>query len=170
MVQASNDTIGIGWRVFQAAALLVAVSWLFSYGVFGDPIGRIAAEWGATVWLLSPIISVFIILMAVAPEKLAFVNESSLAAYAARTVLLALAVLWMVNVFVGTPMITRLFAEPLAASQVLPVAGGVVLHVVFQHWFQSLAAIAFALAPERFRTITESPTPAGVQFAVINRG
>jgi hypothetical protein len=49
----------------------------------------------------------------------------------------------------------------------IPFAGGVFLHVVFQHWFQAIAAIAVALVPQQFDTLTESPTPAGVQCALV---
>lgn len=41
------------------------------------------------------------------------------------------------------------------------------LHVVFQHWFQGLVAVTIALVPEQFATLTESPTPAGIQCAVV---
>jgi hypothetical protein len=44
----------------------------------------------------------------------------------------------------------------------------VFLHVVFQHWFQAIAALGFALVPQQFGTLTGSQTPAGVQCALVN--
>lgn len=167
MSERDANRIGLGWRLFQIVALISAVSWLFSYLLFGDPLGRLEPAWGSIVWVLSPIISIFIIGIAVAPERLSFLQQSDAKGIAARSVLLLVAGLWMVNVFVGTPMVDKLFAEPLAASRVIPAFGGVFLHVVFQHWFQALAAITLALVPEQFSTITDSPTPAGVQCAVV---
>lgn len=166
MSTSQPGSIGPGWRLFQVVALISAVSWLFSY-LLGDPLSRLEPAWGSIVWVLSPIISIFIIGIAVAPEKLSFMKEGSAAGLVARGLLLIVAGLWMVNVFVGTPMVDKLFTEPLAASRMIPAFAGVFLHVVFQHWFQSLAAVALALVPEQFSTITDSPTPAGVQCAVV---
>lgn len=168
MSRERRNDIGPGWRAFQVVALLSAVSWLFSYTLFGDPLGRIEPAWGSIVWVLSPIISIFIIGIAVAPEKLAFMKEGNWMGYGARVLLFVISALWMVNVFVGTPMVDKLFATPLDQSRMIPFFGGVFLHVIFQHWFQTLAGIALALVPERFSTITESPTPAGVQCAVVD--
>ena len=162
-----SERIGPGWRLFQIVALISAVSWLFSYLVFGNPLGRIEPAWGSIVWVLSPIISIFIIGIAVAPERLSFLQDTDAKGLVGRGVLLFVAGLWIVNVFIATPMVTKLFTEPLAASRVIPAFGGVFLHVVFQHWFQSLAAITLALVPEKFSTITDSSTPAGVQCAVV---
>lgn len=168
MSQERRNDIGPGWRVFQVLALVSAVSWLFSYTLYGDPLGRLAPEWGSIVWVLSPIISIFIVGIAVAPERLSFMTERRWTGYAARAVLLVVSALWMVNVFVGTPMVDKLFTVPLEPSGMIPLYGGVFLHVVFQHWFQTLAGIVLALVPGQFATITESPTPAGVQCAVVD--
>lgn len=163
----TSERIGSGWRLFQIVALISAVSWLFSYLVFGNPLDRIEPAWGSIVWVFSSIISIFIVGIAVAPERLSFLQKTDAKSLVARGILLLVAGLWMVNVFISTPMVDKLFAEPLAASRVIPAFGGVFLHVVFQHWFQSLAAITLALVPEKFSTITNSPTPAGVQCAVV---
>lgn len=165
MSTSTPRSIGPGWRLFQVLALVSAVSWLFSYLLFGNPLSRIEPAWGSIVWVSSPIISIFIIGIAVAPEKLAFLKKADGAGLAARGLLLLVAGLWIVNVFVATPMVTKLFADPLGASKMIPTFGGVFLHVVYQHWFQSIAALA--LAPETFSTITDSSTPAGVQCAVV---
>ena len=162
-----NQRIGPGWRVIQLVALVIAVSWLYSkFIVMGVEIPD--AQWGRIVSFLSPIISLYIIGIALVPEKMSFMQESNWKGYLGRGLLGVLSVLWMVNVFIGTPMVDKLFAEPLAASGALPVFGGVALHVVFQHWLQTLAGLAMALVPQQFSTLTESPTPAGVQCAVVD--
>ena len=162
-----SQRIGPGWRVIQLVALVVAVSWLYSkFVILG--VGIPDAQWGAIVGVLSPIISLYIIGIALVPEKMSFMQESNWKGYLGRGLLGVLSVLWMVNVFIGTPMVDKLFTEPLSASGALPVFGGVALHVVFQHWLQTLAGLAMALVPQQFSTLTESPTPAGVQCAVVD--
>lgn len=161
-----HQSIGPGWRVFQAVALVVAVSWLFSYFViFGPSVPEL--QWGDIVGFLSPIISLYIIGIAVVPEKMSFMQERNWKGWAGRGLLGVLSVLWMINVFIGTPMVNKLFTIPLEPSGSLPIFAGVFLHVVFQHWFQTLAGLAMALIPQQFATLTESPTPAGVQCAVV---
>lgn len=168
--------ISTGWRVFQVVALLTALSWLMSYALFVTPFGWVGPmfggelpAWGDVVFDLSPIVSIFVIALAVFPERLSFLTEGSgWTTTVARAVLLILPALWMVNVFVGTPMVDKLITVPLQPSRMIPTFGGVFLHVVFQHWFQSIAAIVLALAPQQFSTLTESPTPAGVQCAVVD--
>lgn len=162
-----NRSIGPGWRVFQLVALVVAVSWLFSYFVVSTP-SLPDPEWGSVVGFLSPIIAIFIIGIAVVPEKLSFMQENNWKGLSARALLGVLSVLWMINVFIGTPMVDKLFTIPLQESGNLPIYGGVFLHVVFQHWFQTLAGLAMALVPKQFAALTESPTPAGVQCAVVD--
>ena len=162
-----SQRIGPGWRVFQLIALVVAVSWLYSQFVeFGVQIPD--AQWGAVVIFLSPIISLYIIGIALVPERMSFMQEANWKGYLGRGLLGVLSVLWMVNVFIGGQMVDRLFTMPLAASKALPFFGGVLLHVVFQHWFQTLAGLAMALVPQQFSALTESPTPAGVQCAVVD--
>ena len=105
------------------------------------------------------------------PERLSFLTRGDdWTSTATRAILFALPVLWMVNVFIGprSVMIDKLIAQPMNPSKMIPFYGGVFLHVVMQHWFQSLAAIVLALVPERFATLTESPTPAGVQCAIVD--
>jgi hypothetical protein len=170
------NTIGTGWRIFQVLALLTALSWLGSFLLFSEPYGWVAGlfagelpEWGTLVFDLSPIVSIILILLAVAPGQLRFMEGDDWKAYLVRAVVLVLPALWMLNVFVGPRqvMIDKLIATPLDPSNMIPLWGGVFLHVVMQHWFQSIAAIAFALVPEQFDTLVESPTPAGVQCAVV---
>lgn len=176
-----TGTIGTGWRVFQVVALLTALSWLASYFLFTTPgawinpllsgeIGFLEA-WGSIVFDLSPILSIVIIGLAVFPERLSFLTSGDdWKTTATRVILVVLPALWMINVFIGprSVMIDKLIATPLDPSGMIPFFGGVFLHVVFQHWFQSVAAIVLALVPEQFSTLTESPTPAGVQCAVVD--
>jgi len=166
-MSSQSQSIGPGWRVFQLVALVVAVSWLYSKFVVSG-VGIPDAQWGAIVSFLSPIISLYIIGIALVPEKMSFMQESNWKGYLGRGLLGVLSVLWMVNVFIGTPMVNKLFTIPFSASGAIPFAGGVFLHVVFQHWFQTLAGLAMALVPKQFGTLTESPAPAGVQCAVVD--
>ncbi|MFT4922842.1 MAG: hypothetical protein ACI8XM_002061 [Haloarculaceae archaeon] len=170
---ASGD-ISIGWRVFQLLGLLTALSWLASYILFASPfqwVGPLFAgtlpEWGAVVFDFSPIVSLIVILLAIAPDRLRFADGGTTLAYAARAIIFIVPALWMVNVFIGTPMVNKLIAEPLNASRMIPMFSGVFLHVVFQHWFQAIAAIGFALVPNQFGSLTDSASPAGVQCAVV---
>ena len=166
-MSSQSQSIGPGWRVFQLVALVVAVSWLYSKFVVSG-VGIPDAQWGAIVSFLSPIISLYIIGIALVPEKMSFMQESNWKGYLGRGLLGVLSVLWMLNVFIGTPMVNKLFTVPFSASGAIPFAGGVFLHVVFQHWLQTLAGLAMALVPQQFSTLTESPTPAGVQCAVVD--
>jgi len=166
-MSSQSQSIGAGWRIFQLVALVVAVSWLYStFVVFGVEIPE--AQWGDVVGFLSPIISVFIIGIALVPEKMSFMQDANVTGYASRGLLGVLSVLWMVNVFIGTPMVNKLFTIPFSESGAIPFAGGVFLHVVFQHWFQTLAGLAMALVPKQFSALTNSATPAGVQCAVVD--
>lgn len=171
-----SNGISIGWRVFQVLALLSALAWLASYVLFVEPfswvgplLGGEPPEWGAVVFDFSPVVSVIVILLAVAPDRLRFMMGDDWTAYATRAIVLLLPALWMINVFVGPKslMIDKLITQPLNPSKMVPLFGGVFWHVVFQHWFQSIAALGFALVPDQFETLTESPTPAGVQCAVV---
>lgn len=159
--------IGIGWRIFQLVALLTAVSWLFSYFVVRPP-EIPALQWGAIVGFLSPIISLYIVGIALVPERMSFMQESNWKGWLGRGLLGVLSVLWMINVFIGTPMVDNLFTQPLSPSGNIPLFAGVFFHVVFQHWFQTLAGLAMALIPKQFAALTESPSPAGVQCAVVD--
>jgi hypothetical protein len=172
--------IGLGWRVFQVVALLTALSWLGSYVLMYDPGSGIRSvlaggtglmeAWGNIVLDLSPILSIFIIALAVFPERLSYLTRGNdWTSIATRVLLFALPVLWMVNVFIGprSVMIDKLISQPLNQSGMIPFFGGVFLHVVFQHWFQAIAALTLALVPEKFATLTESTAPAGVQCAVV---
>lgn len=169
-----SGRISTGWRVFQVLGLLSALSWLTSYILFITPfkwVGPLLSgtlpSWGTVVFDLSPIVSVIVILLAVAPERLRLVEGDSALAYAIRAVVLVLPALWMLNVFIGTPMVDKLITQPLNPSRMIPTFAGVFLHVVFQHWFQAITALGFVLVPNQFGTLTESSTPAGIQCAVV---
>lgn len=175
-VGASGD-ISTVWRVFQVLGLVVALWWLYSFVRYSGPydwVPGLAAgdlpSYGTLVFDLSPILSVVLILLAVAPDRLRFVEDADWGGYVARAVLFLLPVLWMLNVFVGSRsvMIDKLINSPLAESGMVELYGGVFLHVVFQHWFQAVTVLAFALVPNQFGTLTESTTPAGVQCAVVD--
>lgn len=175
-----TQNIGSGWRVFQVVALLTALSWLGSYFLIYNPFSGIESvlsggagfmeAWGDIVFDLSPILSVIIIALAVFPERLAFLTRGDdWTSAVMRVILFTLPVLWMVNVFIGprSVMIDKLISQPLNQSGMIPLFGGVFLHVVFQHWFQAIATLTLALVPEKFTTLTESTTPAGVQCAIV---
>jgi hypothetical protein len=172
-----SGRISNGWRVFQLLGLLVALSWLVSFVLQSEPYawlpGLAAGDlpsYSTLVFDLSPILSVVLILLAVAPDRLSVLTEYNWKGYTARAILIILPVLWMLNVFVGprSQMIDNLITTPLDASGMIPFFGGVFLHVVFQHWFQALTALAVGLVPGQFGTLTESPAPAGVQCAVVD--
>lgn len=171
-------TISTGWRVFQVLGLVSALSWLVSYALFTAPSGAFSwlsplfageiPAWGTVVFDVSPVVSILVISLALWPNGLQFMQGDDWTAYAARAIALVVPALWMVNVFVGTPMVDKLITQPLAASRNVPIFAGVFLHVVFQHWFQAIAAIAFSLVPDQFETLTASETPAGIQCAVVD--
>lgn len=165
---ASSGGISSAWRVFQAVGLLVALSWLGSW-LLVEGYARVGEGYGGLVFALSPLVSLVIIAMAVSPGSFAFLNDGDWKAWTARIVLFVIPFLWMYNVmFGGSPMVDKLFDIPLQQSKALPIYAGVFLHVVFQHWFQGLVAITIALVPEQFAALTESPTPAGLQCAVVD--
>lgn len=165
--------VSVGWRVFQVIALLSAVSYIAGW-IYGDPSRYLAGLGGADlaaytgiISFLSPIVSVFLIGLALVPNRLKWLTDAQTTpAKITLGFLLALTVAWMVNAFF-TPMYGKLVTVPLDPSGVLPIKGGVFLHMVFQHWFQSMATIVLAVAPKTFRDITDSPTPAGLQCAVV---
>lgn len=169
-----RGTIGLGWRVFQILGLLTALSWLGSYVLFVRPFGWVGGllsgtlpDYGTVVFDISPIVSVIVILLAVWPRSLRFLQGQSNGAYVLRAIVFVIPALWMVNVFTGTPMVDKLITVPLEGSRMIPLFGGVFLHVVFQHWFQAIAAIAFSLVPDQFEALTASEAPAGIQCAVV---
>lgn len=171
----ASPNISIAWRLFQIVGLIVALSWLVSYismeGYLailsgGGPPG--IPGLASIVFFFSPIVSVIVIVLAVKPEWLRIISESSPRGWVLRAIVLGFPLLWMVNVFVGWVMVDKLITAPLGESNAVPLYAGVFFHVVFQHWFQSLAALVLGLVPDQFATLTESPTPAGVQCAVID--
>lgn len=174
---AGTDRISTEWRAFQIVALVAALSWLVSYVLFVDGYtalteglggGGVFDTIGGIVFGLSPVVSLVVVAIAVWPEAFSFLDDGDSKAMVARAVIFLIPFLWMANVLLGgSPMVDKLFTVPLEPSMALPIPGGVFLHVVFQHWFQGLVAITIALVPEQFASLTESPTPAGLQCAVI---
>lgn len=169
-----SDTISRGWRAFQVLGLLTALSWLGSYLLFVGPFQWLGGlfsgnvpSWGTVVFDFSPIVSILIVLLAISPRSLRFIQGANWKAYTVRIVAFLIPAAWMLNVFVGTPMVDKLITQPMAPSKMVPLFAGVFLHVVLQHWFQAIVAIAFTLVPEKFATLTASETPAGVQCAVV---
>ena len=165
------------WRVFQLLGFLIALSWLASFFLISEPYGWVPGllagdvpSYGTVVFDLSPILSAVLILLAVAPGGLKFVEAANWTGYLSRAILFTLPVLWMLNVFVGprSVMIDKLINRPLAQSGMIPFYAGVFMHVVFQHWFQAATVLVFSLVPEKFGTLVESKTPAGVQCAVVD--
>jgi hypothetical protein len=123
---------------------------------------------GGIVSALSITVALIAVGLAVVPEKFSVLSRASGAkGIALRAIVLVIPALRMVNVFIGTPMVDKLITIPFQASGMIPFVGGVFLHVVFQHWFMPASAIALALVPNAFATITESSTPAGIQCAVV---
>lgn len=171
------SSIGAGWRAFQVLGLLAALSWLVSYFAIYAPggaftwVGPLAEgtlpAWGDVVFDISPIVSVLVILLAIWPSALQFMQGSNWTAYLARAIAFLVPAAWMLNVFVGSPMVDKLITQPMEPSKMVPLFAGVFVHVVFQHWFQAIAAIAFSLVPDQFATLTASETPAGLQCAVV---
>lgn len=170
----------MGWRLFQLAGLLIALSWIVSYFLYLDGYTAMQVVFGTSnlLWflggigyVLSPLLSVVLIGIAVWPRALAVLDGTDATALVARAVVFLVPVLWLGSVFVGdTAMIDRMLAAPLGHSTALPVVGGAFIHTVFQHWFQGLAAMLLALAPSRFSTLTDADHPAGIQCAVVQCG
>jgi len=168
---------GAGWRLFQLAGLLTAITWIASYFLYLDGYTALQVVFGTSnlLWFLggigyflSPLLSVVLIGMAVWPRAFSFFTRGDTTALAVRAVVFLVPVLWLGSVFVGdTAMINRMLTAPLGHSSALPVVGGATIHVVFQHWFQGLAAMLLALVPERFTPLTDSEQPAGLQCAVV---
>lgn len=169
-------SIGLAWRTFQLAGLVMAVSWIVSYLLFLDGYTALQVVFGTSnlLWFvggigyfLSPLISVILITIAVWPEALAILHGDDLKAIGLRAFLFVIPFLWLGSVFVGdTAMVDRMLTAPLGHSVALPVVGGAFFHTVFQHWFQGFAAMLLALVPTRFSTLTDSDRPAGTGAVV----
>jgi uncharacterized membrane protein YhdT len=173
-VGGGEGPVGLGWRVFQLLALLAGVSYVIGWVVAGpasyldgviDAPGALSS-YTSLISLLSPLVSVAVILLAVDPHRLNLLTRKGPAARVAAILLLVVTVGWLVN-GLFTPMYTKFITTPFAPAQVLPIPGGVALHMVLQHWFQSFAVLALALMPYRFRALVDSPSPAGIQCAVV---
>lgn len=169
----TRTRIGPGWRLFQLLGLVAALSYLAGWLYAGpsrylEGIGSgVQGTWGGVVGMLSPVVAVVMIVLALAPERLSFLAERRPAARLALAAVLVLAVAWMVNAIFFSPMYDKFFTVPGDPARVLPISGGVFLHMVLQHWFQSIAVITLALSPERYASLLRSPEPAGLQCAVV---
>lgn len=165
--------IGPTWRAFQVIGFIAAVTYIIGWAV-NDPsrylVGNATLLQSATgvVAFLSPIVALIMIGLAVSPESFRpLTQHDTVLAKVTLGAVLVLTALWLVNGLVFTPMYTKFVTTPLNPSMVVPIPGGVALHMIFQHWFMSFSVIALVLNPDGFKTITESETPAGLQCAVV---
>lgn len=169
----ARTRIGPGWRLFQFVGVVAALSYLFGWFYAGpnrylDGLGGgVQSTWGSVVGLLSPIVAIVMIVLALAPERMSFLTERRPGARLALAAILVLAAAWMVNAIFFSPMYDKFLTTPGDPAKVLPISGGVFLHMVLQHWFQSIAVIVLALSPERYASLLRSPVPAGLQCAVV---
>ena len=172
----TGSEISLGWRTVQVAVLVVALSYIAGW-IIGGPTrfldkaasGGIVQTYAGLVLFASPLISVLLLTLAVWPHALAdLAAKENFWAKVGLALIFLLTAAWLVNAYLYTPMYTKLMTDPLGAAKVLPIPGGVALHMIFQHWFQSAAVIVFAVWPEKFTTLTHSSQPAGVQCAVVD--
>lgn len=165
-----------GWRIFQIIGLLAAVSYIIGWATTnpGSRLDAMRADvssldaWTGLVTFLSPIVGLAMIVLALEPRAFRFMTERSRAGRIAGVLLLLLTAGWFLNALLNTPMYDKLLNTPMSQSKVLPITGGVFLHMVFQHWFMSAAVFVLALAPSVFAPLIRSPRPAGLQCAVIS--
>lgn len=169
--QRNHERVGLGWRIFQLVGLVAGLSYLVGW-LSGNPLRYIEgmdsplSAWTGTIALLSPLVAIALIVLAIDPQALAFLRKRTATARILQALFLILTVGWMVNALLWTPMYTKFLTTPLEPAQVLPIPGGVFVHMVLQHWFQSIAVLVLALAPQRFTALTDSPQ-ARVQCAVV---
>lgn len=169
--QRTHEGVGLGWRIFQLVGLVAGLSYLVGW-LGGNPMRYIEGMespltvWTGTIALLSPLVAIALILLAIDPHAIGFLRKRTPAARVGQALFVILTVGWMVNALLWAPMYTKFFTTPMAPAGVLPIPGGVFLHMVLQHWFQSIAVLALALAPQRFTALTDSPQ-ARVECAVV---
>lgn len=174
---APGDTegrVGVGWRVFQVLALIAGVSYIIGWvaagpasyfdGIVESPTAL--SSYTSVISFLSPIVALAAILLAVDPHRLKLLMRRSPAARAVAVLLLVLTVGWLLN-GMFTPMYEKLVTVPMNESKVLPIPGGVFLHMVLQHWFMSIAVLTLALMPSRFSALIANTRPASLQCAVV---
>lgn len=172
----SVDSISPAWRVFQLAVFVVALSYLVGWYIGGPTrflnkaaSGGLVQTWAGLILFASPLISVLLIILAIWPNTLAALSEKKgLGAKVLLAVIFLFTLAWLVNAFLYTPMYSKLLSNPMGPAKVAPFPGGLTLHMVFQHWFQSAAVLIFALFPEKFSTLTQSSQPAGLQCAIVD--
>lgn len=165
--------VGIGWRAFQTVALVTALSYVIGWISIDPTRYLVGRETGAEMILgligfLSPLISIVLIGLALTPNRLSWLTDAD--TWTSRILLgllLGLTLSWMFGALIG-PMYTAFLTQPLSPSGLIPFTGGVFLYMVFQHWFQGIATIVLALNPDWFGNLTDQPTPAGIQCAVVD--
>lgn len=169
-----DEQVGAGWRVFQVLALIAGVSYIIGWvaagpasyfnGIVDSPTAL--SSYTSLISFLSPIVALAAILLAVDPHRLNLLTRKSAAARTAAVLLLILTVGWLLN-GMFTPMYEKLITVPMNPSQVLPIPGGVFLHMVLQHWFMSIAVLTLALMPSRFSALIANTRPTALQCAVV---
>lgn len=172
------ESISPAWRVFQLAVFVVALSYLVGWYIGGPTrfldkaaSGGLVQTWAGLILFASPLISVLLIVLAIWPNTLAALSEKkTVGAKVLLGIIFLFTLAWLVNALLYTPMYSKLLENPMGQAKVLPIPGGLTLHMVFQHWFQSAAVLVFALVPEKFSTLTQSESPAGLQCAIVDCG
>ena len=101
--------------------------------------------------------------MAVRPTAVlrALAEGNPTMATALRGLLLVGAVLWQLSLASHPMMLSRLMDDPLrqAAPSGLLFPGGLLWHVVLQHWLQSAMGVVLWLYPQAFRRLAALPVP-----------
>ena len=174
--QTPAQQISAAWRLFQVAAFVVALTYIGGWAFAGPTrfldkaaAGGIVQTYSGLVLFASPLISVVLLVLAIWPDTLSSLSEKENRwAKALLALIFLFTASWLINAYVYTPMYTKLVTNPIGPAKALPIPGGVVLHMVFQHWFQSAAILIFAVWPEKFATLTQSSQPAGIQCAIVN--
>lgn len=112
---------------------------------------------------LLPIIAVTAVLLALRPQALRrlLYGQSAWLSLTYRGILLIVAVLWEWS-FITGPMWDRLLDDPqgFARGMGLLFTGGVLFHVVLQHWFLTVTAGLLAIYPSVFKPLIAPPVAA----------
>ena len=146
----------------RALFLVVGLSWIYSvirldlrFGVLG----------GSEIFVVSRhlglVVSLTLIVMAVRPSLLRPLLGATLSAPLALKVLLLVgAILWQWSLVTG-PMLEKFFDNPLghAKGAGLLFPGGVMMHIIFQHWLQSAVGVILAIYPQGFRALIAPELP-----------
>ena len=112
---------------------------------------------------LLPILAVTVVLLALRPQILRrlLYAESAWLSLAFRGIILAPAVLWEWS-FITGPMWDKLLNDPsgFASGMGLLFTGGVLFHVVLQHWFLTATGALLAIYPRAFKPLIAPPVAA----------